>query len=79
MLKLEEIQNPEAFINGVNILLKLLDNVIREPHNLKYRKIRLENQTIKDKVLCLPGARDLLHHIGFEEVGPCLFHGNFIH
>lgn len=69
VFKLEENQNIEVYTNGVNILLKLLDNVIREPHNLKYRKIRLENQTVKDKVLCLSGVRELLQHIGFEEVG----------
>lgn len=69
VIKLEENQNTDEYTNGVNILLKLLDNIIREPHNQKYRRIRLENQTIKDKVLCLPGARELLHHIGFEEVG----------
>lgn len=69
VIQLEEHQNIDVYTNGVNILLKLLDNVIREPHNLKYRKIRLENASIKEKVLCLPGARELLHHIGFEEVG----------
>lgn len=68
VIKLEENINIDAYTSGVNILLKLLDNVIREPHNLKYRTIRLENKTIKEKVLSLPGARSLLHHIGFEEV-----------
>lgn len=66
--KLEENCDVDVYSNGVNIILKLLENVIREPHNLKYRKIRLENQTIREKVLCLNGARELLENIGFEEV-----------
>lgn len=66
--KLEENLNVDAYSSGVNILLKLLDNVIREPHQIKYRTIRLENKTIKEKVLSLPGAHGLLYHIGFEEV-----------
>lgn len=66
--KLEETVDKEIYSAGVSILLKLLDNVIREPHTIKYRKIRLENKTIKDKVLCLSGAQELLHQIGFEEV-----------
>lgn len=62
--------NPtEQFSDGVIILLKLLDNVIREPQNNKYRAIRLENKTIKEKLLCLNGIRELLSSIGFEEVG----------
>lgn len=70
--KLEEGADIEVYAAGVNILLKLLDNVIREPQNLKYRKIRLENKTIKEKLLCVPGALELLHAIGFEEVGQLL-------
>lgn len=68
-----EVLNLEAaerhqYIEGVTILLKLLDNVIREPHNDKYRTIRLENKTIKEKVLSLNGVREFLMKIGFIEV-----------
>lgn len=65
---LESFNSIEQYGDGVVILLKLLDNVIREPQNNKYRCIRLENKIIKDKLLCLNGIRELLSSIGFEEV-----------
>lgn len=65
---LEYFNSVESYSDGVVILLKLLDNVIKEPQNNKYRAIRLENKVIKDKLLCLIGIRELLSSIGFEEV-----------
>lgn len=64
----ERLNSPERYSDGVVILLKLLDNVIREPQNTKYRAIRLENKVIKEKLLCLNGIRELLASIGFEEI-----------
>jgi len=64
----ESRNSAERYGDGVVILLKLLDNVIREPQNGKYRAIRLENKVIKEKLLCLTGIRELLAGIGFEEV-----------
>lgn len=58
----------DVYIESVTILLRILDNVIREPQNERYRKIRLENKLIKEKLLCLDGVRQLLHKIGFVEV-----------
>lgn len=65
---LECFNSMETYVDGVAILLKLLDNVIREPQNNKYRTIRLENKVIKEKLLCLNGIRELLTSIGFQEV-----------
>uniref|UniRef100_A0A1B0DG01 Transglutaminase-like domain-containing protein n=1 Tax=Phlebotomus papatasi TaxID=29031 RepID=A0A1B0DG01_PHLPP len=62
----------EIFCVSVEILLKLLDNVIKEPKNLKYRTIRMGNKTIKEKLLVLSGMKDLLLALGFEEDGECL-------
>lgn len=56
------------YIDAVTILLKILDNIIREPNNEKYRTIRLENKIIKEKLLALVGMRSLLEQIGFVEV-----------
>lgn len=61
--------NPkERYIEGAGILLKLLENVIKEPDNSKFRTIRLENKIIKEKLLCLNGIKECLEYIGFEEV-----------
>lgn len=66
--KLEETTNVDFYIDGAKILLNLLENVIREPDNPKYRTIRLENKVIKEKLLVLNGAREVLTQIGFHQV-----------
>lgn len=63
-----ESANSTKYIESVTILLKILDNVIREPQNDKYRTIRLENKIIREKLLCLNGVRAFLEKIGFVEV-----------
>lgn len=63
-----ETANRIVYIESVTILLKILDNVIREPQNEKYRTIRLENKIIKEKLLGLNGVRQFLEKIGFVEV-----------
>lgn len=68
IVNVECLNSSVRYCDGVVILLKLLDNVIREPQNSKYRTIRLENKVIKEKLLCLNGIRELLAGIGFEEV-----------
>ncbi|XP_063702376.1 peptide-N(4)-(N-acetyl-beta-glucosaminyl)asparagine amidase [Culicoides brevitarsis] len=55
----------ENIKEGLKILLKLLDNVIAEPGNDKYRRIRCENKIIKEKLLSLKGMDSLLTEIGF--------------
>lgn len=67
VLNLESASRSQ-YLESVTILLKLLDNVIREPNNEKYRTIRLENKTIKEKLLSLNGVREFLMKIGFTEV-----------
>lgn len=67
ILKLEENSN-ELYVDCVEILLRLLENVIREPENLKFRTIRLENETIKQKLLPLSHIDEALKCIGFEKV-----------
>lgn len=55
----------ESLEEGLKILLRLLDNVISDPGNTKYRRIRSENKIIKEKLLSLDGMNDLLKEIGF--------------
>lgn len=68
ILALESTHNTANYINGVSVLIRILDNIIAEPHNDKYRTIRLENKVVKEKLLALSGVRELLHAIGFVEV-----------
>lgn len=67
ILKLEK-NSSETFVDGVGILLRLLENVIREPGNAKFRTIRLGNKTIKEKLLSLSHIDNALKCIGFEKV-----------
>ena len=52
---------------AVNILVKLLTNVIKNPGELKYRQVKLGNKTIEEKLLPASGAFEVLFSCGFEE------------
>lgn len=56
----------EAYLEAVRILLVLLDNVLKYPKELKYRSIRIENKSIKERLLSLEGCSQLLTAIGFK-------------
>lgn len=56
----------EAYLDAVRILLVLLDNVLKYPTEMKYRSIRIENKSIKEKLLSLDGCSELLSAIGFK-------------
>ncbi|XP_034479635.1 peptide-N(4)-(N-acetyl-beta-glucosaminyl)asparagine amidase [Drosophila innubila] len=59
-------QQQQQYLEAVRILLVLLENVLSQPNNHKFRTIRLENKAIKEKLLCLPGIESLLSAIGFK-------------
>ncbi|KFB51625.1 AGAP007390-PA-like protein [Anopheles sinensis] len=65
--------NPkESYVVATETLLRLLDNIIREPQNAKYRTVRLENQSIKEKLLSAVGMKQLMLAIGFIEANGTL-------
>ncbi|PWA54322.1 plant UBX domain-containing protein 2 [Artemisia annua] len=51
---------------SVDIVLKLLRNVVKEPENVKFRRIRLGNPKIKEAIADVAGGLDLLECVGFE-------------
>lgn len=61
-----------AFASGkpsdgsVEVLIRLLKNVVKEPENAKFRKIRMGNPKIKEAIGDVPGGVELLECIGFE-------------
>ncbi|KAH8277886.1 hypothetical protein KR018_009644 [Drosophila ironensis] len=55
----------DAYLEAVRVLLVLLENVLSQPDNSKFRTIRLENKAIR-KLLSLPGCDRLLVAIGFK-------------
>jgi peptide-N4-(N-acetyl-beta-glucosaminyl)asparagine amidase len=67
VLALEE--NPKGlYLETTAVLLKLVDNVIKNPSNPKYRCIRLANSTVASKILPAVGAMECLFEMGFQEV-----------
>ncbi|XP_020221606.1 plant UBX domain-containing protein 2 [Cajanus cajan] len=49
-----------------DVVLKLLRNIAREPENVKFRKIRMNNPKIKEAVGDVAGGVELLSFVGFE-------------
>lgn len=62
-------ENPkELFVKVTSILMKLIENVLKHPTEVKYRKIRLENATIGKYILPSIGGMECLFDMGFVEV-----------
>ncbi|KAK9276904.1 hypothetical protein L1049_006441 [Liquidambar formosana] len=61
-----------AFVSGkppegsVEVVLKLLHNIVREPENAKFRRIRMGNPKIREAVAEVAGGVELLECVGFE-------------
>ncbi|XP_038875871.1 plant UBX domain-containing protein 2 [Benincasa hispida] len=51
---------------SLDIVLKLLSNIVREPENSKFRKIRLSNPKIKEAIGEAVGGVELLEFVGFK-------------
>ena len=41
----------EVFKNAVDVLLKLMNNILKDPYSIKYRRIRLSNPKIESMLL----------------------------
>lgn len=61
-----------AYVSGkpsegsMDVILKLLKNLVREPENGKFRKIRMGNPKIKEAIGDVVGAVELLECVGFK-------------
>ncbi|KAL3830743.1 hypothetical protein ACJIZ3_019545 [Penstemon smallii] len=51
--------------NSMEVVVRLLKNVVKEPENAKFRKIRMGNPKIKEAIGDVVGAVELLECIGF--------------
>jgi peptide-N4-(N-acetyl-beta-glucosaminyl)asparagine amidase len=59
--------NPkEKYLNGVAICIKLLDNIVSNPKEEKFRKFKKSNARISNELLILDGMEELILDIGFE-------------
>lgn len=51
---------------SVEVVMKLLKNIVKEPANAKFRKIRMGNPKIKEAIGDVVGGVELLEFVGFE-------------
>ncbi|XP_057963719.1 plant UBX domain-containing protein 2 [Malania oleifera] len=61
-----------AFLSGkppegtVEVVLRLLRNIVREPENAKFRRVRMSNPKIREAIGEVVGGVELLECVGFE-------------
>ena len=58
----------DVFMQTSEVILRILRNVIKDPKNPKYRKLRVSTSVFMDKLLPVDGAMDCLLSLGFQEV-----------
>ncbi|KAE9332313.1 hypothetical protein PF008_g15010 [Phytophthora fragariae] len=61
-------QDPARAIAAAETLVKMLTNVVKNPQEEKFRKIRLSNAAIQAKLVAVPGAVDILAEAGFSRM-----------
>jgi hypothetical protein len=67
MLK-EIVKNkPNEYRTAFGVLVKLLNNIIENPNEPKFRGIKKSNLVVKTKLLIIPEIVDVLNILGFEE------------
>ncbi|ELU02854.1 hypothetical protein CAPTEDRAFT_133674 [Capitella teleta] len=60
---------PPVFLDVADLLLKFANNILKDPTNQKYRKIRVGNPTVERRLLPVDGAIECLFEMGFQEDG----------
>mmetsp|Transcript_34461 Transcript_34461/g.39869 ORF Transcript_34461/g.39869 Transcript_34461/m.39869 type:complete len:174 (+) Transcript_34461:73-594(+) len=63
---MKESHTDEELMTGIDILLKLIKNILKSPKEEKFRKIKKTNKAISTKLLNLICMDDLLMVINFE-------------
>lgn len=58
--------NQEKVKMCVDTICKYIDNIVENPNEEKYRKIRVGNKAFQERVSCLEGASAFLQSVGFE-------------
>uniref|UniRef100_UPI00358FAF0F peptide-N(4)-(N-acetyl-beta- glucosaminyl)asparagine amidase isoform X2 n=1 Tax=Myxine glutinosa TaxID=7769 RepID=UPI00358FAF0F len=61
------LNDSSTFLDVAAILLSYADNVLKNPQEQKYRRIRLDNTTFSNRLLPFRGAMECLFEMGFEE------------
>lgn len=67
-IKKLESNSEDVYNEAVRLLIKIVDNVLKDPTNKKIRVLQKHNATISKKLICVQGGTDCLKLIGFVEV-----------
>lgn len=57
----------KKFIESCNVIVKVCENIIKEPKNEKYRWMKKSNKKIKALISGKKGAMKMMLHLGFIE------------
>ncbi|KAG8230480.1 hypothetical protein J437_LFUL013521 [Ladona fulva] len=71
LIKLEE--NPStSYLSITSVIINILDNIVKQPLNENYRRIRLSDDHVANTLLTGIGAMECLFELGFVEGDDCL-------
>lgn len=71
-LKRETI-TPQILLEVVNILEKVIGNLVKDPANETFRTLKLTNEKLKEKFFAYRSVLDILSLIGFSNKGEILY------
>ena len=69
LLVISEANEETAIISAFDILMKLIKNILKCPHEEKFRNIKKTNKAITSKLLSISGIEDLLLALGYADAG----------
>eukprot|EP00344_Euplotes_crassus_P006458 CAMPEP_0196996226 /NCGR_PEP_ID=MMETSP1380-20130617/2159_1 /TAXON_ID=5936 /ORGANISM="Euplotes crassus, Strain CT5" /LENGTH=189 /DNA_ID=CAMNT_0042412123 /DNA_START=1 /DNA_END=570 /DNA_ORIENTATION=- len=67
LVVLEGLNDDSSIITGLEILIKLIKNILKSPHEEKFRNIKKTNKAISTKLLSLSGIEDLILALGYKD------------
>jgi hypothetical protein len=53
--------------SGIETIKKIIKNILQNPHEQKFRRLKLSGKVFSEKLLPIEGAIPLLYALGFEE------------
>lgn len=65
VMKMLNSTNEQEFIKASELLIKYADNILSDPSNMKYRKIKSSNENVKTIISKIPGGIECFHEMGF--------------
>jgi peptide-N4-(N-acetyl-beta-glucosaminyl)asparagine amidase len=63
-----EENTKDVFETAVRLLITVADNILNNPNDIKFRRLKLENKNVSEKLLPAIGAIECLFEMGFDEV-----------